>query len=97
MSPHSFQLPALVILYQAVPALLQLCASMTASPCCRVSGPQGSIRPFTTAQDPSAWKAADWKKNQDWVYRLTPADIAELDSAVAAAVDQGIRKEVCCC
>ena len=97
MRPHSCQLRAPVILYQAVAALLQLCAGLTASPCCRVSGPQGSIRPFTTVQDPSAWKAADWKKNQDWVYRLTPADIAELDSAVASAVGQGIRKEVWGC
>ena len=43
--------------------------------------------------NPSAWKAADWKDNQDWVYRLSQADIAELDTAVSRAVSQGIRKE----
>ena len=63
--------------------------------CCRLSGPQGSVRPFTIVKDPSAWKPADWKKNQDWVYRLSSGDIAELDAAVAAAVIQGIRREVC--
>ena len=39
---------------------------------------------------PSAWRADDMRaRPQEWAYELTPADIAELEEAVAAAEATG--------
>eukprot|EP00195_Chlamydomonas_chlamydogama_P015071 CAMPEP_0202914878 /NCGR_PEP_ID=MMETSP1392-20130828/64253_1 /ASSEMBLY_ACC=CAM_ASM_000868 /TAXON_ID=225041 /ORGANISM="Chlamydomonas chlamydogama, Strain SAG 11-48b" /LENGTH=95 /DNA_ID=CAMNT_0049606703 /DNA_START=119 /DNA_END=402 /DNA_ORIENTATION=+ len=36
-----------------------------------VSGPQGSVKPFTIVDDPSAWKAADWAgRESEFVLQL---------------------------
>ncbi len=47
---------------------------------------------------PAAWQAAGLQARQDWTYRLTEADMAELDAALAATKREGvgvpaIRKE----
>ena len=52
------------------------------------------MEPFTIVKDPAAWKVADWQLNKDWVYRLTDSDLAELETAVNSALDQGIPTEV---
>eukprot|EP00195_Chlamydomonas_chlamydogama_P006396 CAMPEP_0202899004 /NCGR_PEP_ID=MMETSP1392-20130828/7365_1 /ASSEMBLY_ACC=CAM_ASM_000868 /TAXON_ID=225041 /ORGANISM="Chlamydomonas chlamydogama, Strain SAG 11-48b" /LENGTH=445 /DNA_ID=CAMNT_0049585087 /DNA_START=78 /DNA_END=1415 /DNA_ORIENTATION=- len=49
-----------------------------------VSGPQGSVRPFTIVDDPSAWKAADWAgRESEFVLQLHPEDVTALKQTVA--------------
>lgn len=40
--------------------------------------------------DPADWRAADLAASQDWIYRLSGNDIAELDAAVAAIESSNI-------
>lgn len=46
--------------------------------------PEGPVR------DPSAWKAADFARDRDWVYELTDEDRAELEHAVARLKAEGL-------
>lgn len=38
---------------------------------------------------PAAWTVADIKKNTDWKYQLSAADIAELEAAIQTATATG--------
>ena len=49
--------------------------------CCR----QGSVIPFTPIQGPDAWYAKDYVQSDKYTYKLTTADIDELDTAIALA------------
>ncbi|GAA0489311.1 TauD/TfdA family dioxygenase [Streptomyces stramineus] len=42
---------------------------------------------------PSAWRAADFSDEGDWVTALTPAEVAELDAALATARGRGLPLE----
>ncbi|KAK9829949.1 hypothetical protein WJX72_008834 [[Myrmecia] bisecta] len=57
----------------------------------RSSGPQGRVEPFTLVKDPTAWTAAQFQGSGDHIYWLTPADIAEIDTALALVEDQGLE------
>jgi len=41
-------------------------------------------------RDRSAWVAADHESNTAWLYELTPADLAEIDSAVGSVKARGL-------
>ncbi|KAK9868531.1 hypothetical protein WJX84_008784 [Apatococcus fuscideae] len=59
-----------------------------------VSGPQGSVRPFSLVQDPSAWLASDFKVNPEvFIHRLSDAEVSELKAAVAAVLQQGVQQQ----
>ncbi len=45
----------------------------------------GKVEPLTIIDDPSAWLARDYPDPAAYAYHLTPADLAELDAAVASA------------
>ena len=45
----------------------------------------GKVEPLTIIDDPSAWLARDYPDPAAYAYQLSPADIAELDAAVATA------------
>ena len=67
------------------------------SPHCRRSGPMGKVEPLTIIDDPSAWLARDYPDPAAHAYHLTPANLAELDAAVAsasAAVAAGMEVQV---
>lgn len=56
---------------------------------------QGSIsQPFTPITGPAAWYAADYKDNDAWIYRLTPADLSELETAVTSVERSGVDIKV---
>ena len=38
---------------------------------------------------PADWRGHDLAKSQEWVYRLTPADMAEIDAALRGAIARG--------
>jgi hypothetical protein len=40
--------------------------------------------------DPAAWRAEDMAKRRDWLYQLSDAEIAELDSAIAGIEARGL-------
>ena len=57
----------------------------------------GKVEPLTIIDDPSAWLARDYPDPAAHAYHLSPADIAELDAAVAsssAAVAAGKEVQV---
>ena len=60
----------------------------------RHSGPQGKVQPLTIIDDPSAWRAGDYPDPAKLAYVLTPDDVAELDEAVAAAINSGKEVQV---
>jgi hypothetical protein len=39
--------------------------------------------------DPTAWYAADYQHLENYIYRLTPLDVEELDAAIATASSTG--------
>ena len=43
---------------------------------------------------PSAWTAADYKNNEQWIYRLREEDVKELERAVNGIIDSGVRVQV---
>ena len=45
----------------------------------------GKVEPLTIIDDPSAWLARDFPDPAAYAYHLSPADLAELDAAVASA------------
>lgn len=45
--------------------------------------------PFALVDGPCAWKVADFPSLEDLFYTLTPADIAELEDAINAALATG--------
>lgn len=55
------------------------------------------MRPFEPVTGPSAWVAADYRDNENWIYRLSPADVQELDAAVARVIASGARIQVSGC
>ncbi len=56
---------------------------------------QGEVRPFEPVSGPSAWTAADYKGNEQWIYRLSEEDVKELERAVNGIIDKGVRIQVC--
>ena len=56
---------------------------------------QGEVRPFEPVSGPSAWTAADYKGNEQWIYRLSDEDVKELERAVNGIIDKGVRVQVC--
>lgn len=60
---------------------------------CRHSGPQGKVEPLTIIDDPAGWTANDYPNLDEHIYRLTEADVEELDAAVqkAEATEQEIQ------
>ncbi len=62
----------------------------------RHTGPQGAVEPFTVVDDPSAWRASDYAgREAEWLFALTPDDVAELDATVKAVEDNPmLRLEV---
>lgn len=40
--------------------------------------------------DRSAWKSADWRNDDSWIYRFTEQDLAEIDSALQAVRARGL-------
>lgn len=54
----------------------------------------GSVVPFTVVEGPEAWVAADYSDPASYTYTLTPADIAELDAAVAGVLQRGLDIQV---
>ena len=45
--------------------------------------------PFTVVEGPEAWTAADYTNTDDYTYHFSAADLAELEAAVAAALQKG--------
>lgn len=43
----------------------------------------------TPIEGPSVWSAADLRDNDDWIHRLDPAEIRDIEAALAAARDAG--------
>lgn len=58
------------------------------------SGPQGEVKPYTIIEDPSAWYAEQYQDPETYTYRLSSAEIAELESAIEHAESLGIAQEV---
>ena len=52
---------------------------------------QGHVVPFTVVEGPEAWTAAQYRDNQEYVYVLSEADVAELDAAVAGVRDRDLK------
>jgi hypothetical protein len=48
-----------------------------------------SLQPFQPYHHPSAWTATEMRQRTDWVYHLTPSDVAELLQAADAALASG--------
>src|SRR4051812_24000440 len=49
-----------------------------------------STRPLV--EGPSAWVGADMRKREaEWTYRLSPSDVAEIETAVAAVEARGLE------
>lgn len=46
-------------------------------------------RPLITG--PSAWTGAELRRRDDWIYRLSPTEIAEIDAAVTAVRGRGLE------
>lgn len=49
----------------------------------------GDVVPFTVVEGPEAWTAADYSNPDDYIYHFSPSDLAELETAVAGALQQG--------
>ena len=49
---------------------------------------------FAPVEGPAAWRAADYRDSQDWIYHFSTEDIRELEAAVAAAQRSGKRTQV---
>lgn len=47
--------------------------------------------PFTVVEGPEAWTVAQYRDNQEYVYVLSEADVAELDAAVAGVRDRNLK------
>jgi hypothetical protein len=43
---------------------------------------------------PSAWVAADYQHSDDWIYSLTPEDLAEIDAALSHVEQMGLDIQV---
>lgn len=52
------------------------------------------MEPYTIIDDPSAWYAEQYQDPESYTYRFTPADIAELESAIQYAESLEIPQEV---
>lgn len=52
---------------------------------------QGHVVPFTVVEGPEAWTVAQYRDNQEYVYVLSEADVAELDAAVAGVRDHDLK------
>ena len=52
---------------------------------------QGHVVPFTVVEGPEAWTVAQYRDNQEYVYVLSEADVAELDAAVAGVRDRDLK------
>eukprot|EP00884_Botryococcus_braunii_P012120 jgi/Botrbrau1/20909/Bobra.0135s0040.1 len=59
----------------------------------RHSGPQGQVTPYTIIEDPSAWYAEQYQDPESYTYRLSSAQITELESAIQHAESLGIPQE----
>lgn len=46
--------------------------------------------PLQPVVDPAAWTKADLARDQTWIHELTPAEIADLDRAVASVETRGL-------
>ncbi len=55
---------------------------------------QGEVQAFQPVGGPSAWTAADYKNNEQWIYRLNEEDVQELERAVNSIIDSGVRVQV---
>jgi len=62
-------------------------ATQTIEAARRVREPAEPMKPVV---DPAAWTGADLTRRTDWRFALTPAEIAELDAAVARVRDRGL-------
>jgi hypothetical protein len=51
--------------------------------------------PLQPLDSPAAWKIEDLRRNTDWAYDLTEADIAELEAAIQHAAATGKEIHVC--
>ena len=58
---------------------------MLTVPLCRM----GNVVPFTVVEGPEAWTAADYTNQDDYIYHFSPVDLAELETVVAGALQQG--------
>ena len=47
-------------------------------------------RPSGPIEGPSAWYGANMRESDDWVYRLTPDDVAEVAAAAASVRRRGL-------
>lgn len=47
--------------------------------------------PFTVVEGPEAWTVAQYRDDQEFVYVLSAADVAELDAAVAGVRDRNLK------
>ena len=52
--------------------------------------PFAPAMPMKTIEGPAAWRGVDIRNPDDFTYRLTSAEVAELDSAVQTVLDAGI-------
>jgi hypothetical protein len=48
------------------------------------------VLPENPVDDPACWRGPDYSSTETWQYRLQPADIAELDAALAAVRERGL-------
>lgn len=64
--------------------------------CRQLRQAQGTVtRPFEPVYGASAWTAADYRDHPDkWTYRLSVAELAELDAAVHAVQESGREIQV---
>ena len=54
-----------------------------------IEATRATRRPIT---GPAAWIGADMKNREaEWTYRLSPSDVAELESAAAAVRSRGLE------
>jgi hypothetical protein len=50
--------------------------------------------PLQPLESPAAWRVEDLKRNTDWLYQLSEADIAELEAAIQHALATGKEIQV---
>lgn len=59
---------------------------------CRLSGPQGLVEPLTIIDDPADWRSQDLKP-EDYTYRLTETEVAEIIAATDSILARGVKDE----
>lgn len=59
---------------------------------CRHSGPQGRVEPLTIIDDPADWKSSDLKP-EDYTYKLSEREIAEIIAATEEILARGVKHE----